>query len=174
MKILLYVCFVAAVLKSSASACFSTPAEQIVSPEALVARTKQIVLARVVKAEADFKTSDVTYSFVVDQTVKGENPKIFTIVGASLFYPEDLTTFDYHRSERFWKQDAGRCQHDTDCVIHPAFAVGDTYLIFVDGPYHRKSFERIVMLGKEADTRDKWLVWVENNVKAQQDAPSNR
>lgn len=171
MKIFLYVCFAAAVLRSNATACFSTPAEQIVSPETLFVRTKQIVLAHVVKAVADLKSGNVTYSFVVDQAVKGENPKAFTIVGGSLSYPEDLTTFDHHRSERFWKEDAGRCQHDTDCVIHPAFAVGDTYLIFVDSPYHRKSFERIAMLGKEAATRDRWLAWVENKVKAQQIAP---
>jgi hypothetical protein len=38
-----------------------------------------------------------------------------------------------------------------DCRIHPNFEEGRTYLVFLDEPYHPKSFERI------ASDSDKWL-----------------
>lgn len=151
----------------AAVGCFSTPQEQIVDAEKLIERTSQIVLARVVEAKADLKTGEVTYSFHAEKVIKGGKIESFSIVGYELFLPEEMTTFDHHRSEDFWEGDAGRCRHDTDCKIHPSFAVGATYLVFVDTPYHRKSFELIQMLGSEPDTRDKWLKWVEETVKAQ-------
>ena len=106
--------------------------------------------------------------FNVEKAIKGSGEDSFSIIGWALFDPADLTTFDHHRSAGFWVDDAGRCQHDTDCKIHPSFAIGASYLIFVDHPYHRKSFEYIAMLGTETDTRDKWLSWVEKTVEAQQ------
>jgi hypothetical protein len=147
--------------------CFSTPQEQIVEAEKLVQRTSQIVLAKVVEARADLKTGLVIYSFRAEKVIKGKVSESFVIVGDALVDPEALTTFQDHRLDGFWEGDAGRCQHDADCKIHPSFVVGATYLVFMDQPYHRKSFEQIAMLGQDPDTKDKWLKWVEESVKAQ-------
>jgi hypothetical protein len=168
MKKSFVISFVIALSTVAAFGCFSTPPEQIAPADKLVERTSRIVLARVVEAKADFNTGEVTYSFIVEKAIKGTREDSFSIVGYALFEPEDLTTFDYHRSAKFWEDNAGRCHHDTDCKIHPSFAVGASYLIFVDHPYHRKSFEYIAMLGTEPGTRDKWLAWVEETVRAQQ------
>jgi len=51
----------------------------------------------------------------------------------------------------------GRSGHSTDCIIHPYFAVNETYLVF--STPHIKAYERV------ADpARDRWLKWVENEV----------
>ena len=168
MKFLLFAAPLLLLPVFSGFACFSTPQEQIVPAEELVERTSLIILAYVVEAKANPQSGEVTYSFQTTKAIKGKDPETFTILGAPLLYPEDLTTFDHHRSDAFWQGDAGRCRHDTDCKIHPAFAVGSSYLIFIDEPYHRKSFEHIAMLGRTPETRDKWLSWVENTVKTQQ------
>ena len=153
--------------------CFSTPQEQIVDAKKLVERTSQIVLATVVEAKMNLKTGEVTCSFHAKKVIKGKQIESFLIVGDPLFYPEEMATFKDHNSDEFWEGDAGRCQHDTDSKIHPSFAVGATYLVFIDHPYHRKSFEHIAKLGSEPDTRDKWLKWVEATVKAEQFAAPN-
>jgi len=148
--------------------CFATPQEQVVSPENLVKRTARIALAKVVEARLDLESGQVIYSFATQQAIKGAPDKSFSITGYPLEAEMDLLTFDHHRSEEFWEGGRGRCYHDTDCQIHPAFAVGNTYLVFLDKPYHQKSFEWIQMLGTEPEKRDKWLSWVEKTVKADQ------
>ena len=168
MKLLLIISSAIAFSTVAAIGCFSTPPDQYVAAEKLVERTSRIVLATVVEAKANLKTGEVTYSFNVEKAIKGNGGDSFLITGWSMFYERDMTTFKNHRSDEFWTNDAGRCQHDTDCKIHPSFAVGATYLVFIDHPYHRKSFEHIAMLGDEPDTRDKWLSWVEETVEAQQ------
>jgi len=151
-----------------ALACFATPQEQVVPAEDLVKRTARIALAKVVEARLDPDSGQVVYSFTTEQAIKGAPDKSFSITGYPLEAEVDLLTFDHHRSEEFWEGGRGRCYHDTDCQIHPAFAVGSTYLIFLDKPYHQKSFEWIQMFGTEPEKRDKWLSWVEKTVKADQ------
>ncbi len=152
-----------------ALACFSTPQEQIVSDAELVKRTKTIVLARVEKAELLGEDSiSVRYHFRKIKNLKGDAPERFTIDGISSVYGDSLDDFDGHRKEVFWENGGGRSWHDTDCVIYPSFAVGGTFLIFLEKPYHRKSFE-LILRSHDADEelRDKWLSWVETHTKAQ-------
>lgn len=151
----------------AAICCFSTPQEQIATAEELVARTSRIALATVVEAKYDRQTGDVTYTFEADKVLKGEGIDSFSIKGGFLRNSEDLKTFNDHKAANFWDSSDGRCYHDTDCKIHPGFAVGMTYLVFLDEPYHNKSFEQINMLGSDPSERDKWLVWVDQTVKAQ-------
>jgi hypothetical protein len=144
---------------TESKACFATPQEQIVSKEKLVSRTKTIVLAQAVKAELQ-EDGTVKYTFRQIKNIKGEAPKEFVIIGQVSDIETDLETFDDHRKPSFWES-GGRSHHDTDCEIHPTFSVGLFYLIFLEQPYHQKSFERIVRL--DPDQKDEWLTWVEEN-----------
>lgn len=149
--------------------CFSTPQEQVVPDIELVQRTKTIVLAKVMKAELlDEDSLKVRYYFRAMKSLKGRSDEEFFIDGTSLAYSDALTTFDHHHSERFWKPGGGRSWHDTDCVIYPTFTVGGIFLIFLDEPYHRKSFELIIRTHGDHETRDKWLTWVEERTMGEQ------
>ena len=150
--------------------CFSTPKEQIVPDIELVQRTKTIVLAKVVKAELlDEDSLNVRYYFQEIKSLKGDAKKEFFIDGVSLAYNDPLRTFEHHHSQRFWKPGGGRSWHDIDCVIYPSFTVGGIFLIFLDEPYHRKSFELIIRTHGDEETRDKWLTWVEEQTKGEQE-----
>ena len=151
------------------SACSGTPQEQVVPANELVKRTKTIVLAKVEKAEILGKESiAVRYYFREIRSLKGDAPETFTIDGVSLAYGGSLDDFEHHYSDAFWKDVGGRSFHDTDCVIYPSFAVGGIFLIFVEAPFHRKSFECIIRTHGGEGVRDKWLTWVEEQTKTEQ------
>ena len=154
---------------ATAWACFSTPEEQIVCTKELIDRTKTIVLARVEKAEVLDKDSiAVRYYFREIRSLKGNAPETFTIDGVSSAYNGSMDNFEHHYSEAFWKDRGGRSWHDTDCVIYPSFTVGGTFLIFLEAPFHIKSFEFITRTHGGDGVRDKWLTWVEEQTKAEQ------
>jgi hypothetical protein len=50
--------------------------------------------------------------------------------------------------------------NDSDCVIHPSFVVGNTYLVFLDMPPTWRSFEKLDMFGSIVNHDDKWLAHV--------------
>jgi len=150
-----------------ACACFSTPQEQIVADEELISRTKTIVLATVIKAElTEDNQNSVRFHFTKVRTLKGDSPQHFTIDGDSAAHGDPLDDFYGHSKPSFWESGGGRSWHDTDCAIHPTFAVGGTFLIFLDKPYHRKSFELILRSPDAApEVQDKWLKWVESHIR---------
>ena len=47
-----------------------------------------------------------------------------------------------------------------DCAIQPAFALGDSYLVFQDSPWTWRSFERIEAVDGAVDEGDRWLAYV--------------
>ena len=154
----------------TALACSETPQAQIVPAKELIKRTKTIVLAKVEKAEILGKESiDVRYYFREIRSLKGDAPETFTIDGISLAYSGSLDHFGHHYSDDFWKDGGGRSWHDTDCVIHPSFAVGGIILIFLEVPFHKKSFECIIRTHGGEGVRDKWLTWVVEQTKTEQD-----
>ncbi|QBG47669.1 hypothetical protein EGM51_09780 [Verrucomicrobia bacterium S94] len=146
-------------------ACFSTPPEQITPPDELIQRSKRIVLATVVSAEFIEKDYDVIYTFKVDEKLKGEVKEQFTVIGRPLIWDGEAKMFDHHKEPSFWKNQGGRLFHDTDCEIYPSFSVGATYLVFLDKPYHRKSFELIIRTHGNPKIRDSWLSYVEQKIK---------
>ena len=153
--------------------CFASPEEQITPANELVERSKTIVLAKVVKAELiDDYHLTVRYYFQTIRGLKGDPEKEFFIDGGSLAYRGSLTTFDHHHDEKFWDNEGGRSWHDTDCIIYPTFTVGGIFLIFLDEPFHRKSFEMIVRTHGDEEVRDKWLTWVENQISREKDEPN--
>ena len=156
---------------TTAWACFATPEEQIVPAKMLLDRSRTIVLAKVEKAEILGRDSiSVRYHFREIRSLKGDAPETFTIDGVSSAYGDSLDDFEHHYSEDFWADAGGRSWNDTDCVIYPSFAVGGTFLVFLDKPYHRKSFEIIIRTHGGEGVRDKWLTWVEEKTGA---APQN-
>jgi hypothetical protein len=145
-----------------AFACFVAPSEQHTSPGDLIERTKEIALAKVVAAETQLDGDDVTYTFQTVRHLKGQGPDRFQISGYPSIWVGDTQRFDDHMDNDFWSNNRGRSATDTDCEIHPTFSVGGTYLVFLDQPYHVKSFELIISAHGDDDTRDKWLQYVES------------
>ncbi len=136
-------------LSPLAMACEVEPPQQLASDAELVARTANIVLARVTKVEGDIPWGDAVYTFETVERLRGNLPAVFKVSGvAAKEGPNDH--FQNHTEEIF--RNNGRLANWPDCEIHPSFVLNRPYLVFYDQPYHRKSFERI------ADpANDKWL-----------------
>jgi hypothetical protein len=172
MKSVLHLLTGATLVSAVAMGCLDTPAEQVVPARKLIERTKTIVLAQVAKAEMSDDAGGIRYTFKVEKILKGSPAESFTMNGAVTENPEDVVTFDHHTSEEFWTDHGGRSVHDADCQIHPRFSVGVSYLVFLDPPYHRKSFEQITRTHGGPGVRDKWLSWVEEQASGDP-APSS-
>ncbi len=144
---------------------------QVCKQDELIKRTHNIVLARVVGAELiDETTSSVRYKFQTEMVFKGEGKNQFSIEGIPLTSEHYITTFDHHSDALFWKPPVGRCMPWEDAKIRPAFCTGGWFLVFIDEPYHVKSFEHIV-----ATKTDKWLVYVRDKIQEHKnDARSTR
>ena len=145
----------------SSFACLMTPPAQFTPPDELIARTENIALARVVRADAASNGWEVLYTFETTKQLKGTHRKAFQILGGEAIWETSNHRFNEHFDEAFWNDHNGRVFHGTSCRIRPGFAVGGTYLIFLDKPYHSKSFEMILIKDGPADKKDKWLQYVE-------------
>jgi len=151
------------ILSFQALSCEVPPREQHVNALELIERTQRIALAIVTSASADKNRYGVSYGFEKIRAIKGEVSSSFTIEGY-LLYEGGMRTFDNHFDEVFWSSSWGREFNDTACEIHPAFSVGSTYLVFLDMPFHSKSFEQIIRTHGDSQTKDKWLQYVEQQV----------
>lgn len=151
-------------LSSNAWGCMMTPPEQTTDPDELISRTKNIVLAKVVRADAGSSRWHVLYTLKTERTYKGNPPRAFQLLGGRLLGPSSIERFDEHRDPAFWTKYGGREFHDTSCAIRPTFIVGATYLIFLDAPYHNKSFEEIYFTGDDRSEKDRWLHYVESRI----------
>ena len=151
--------FALTVCATDAAACYTPPAEQHVSPDDLIARTKNIVLAAVTSAQLTHG-GEVLYTFRRVKALAGRADETFSLTGQAAIWEGSNETFNNHSDPVFWKG-RGRTPNDTDCRIHPSFAVGGTYLLFLDEPYHIKSFELIIRTNGDKETKDKWLQFVE-------------
>jgi hypothetical protein len=149
-------------ISMSASACFVSPAEQTISPSELLKRTNNIILAKVISATASMGTVEVEYTFQTIKVFKGKHVDNFKISGRPLFEGW-MQNFNHHNDEVFWENKGGRHLNSPDCKIYPRFTAGATFLIFLDGPYHRKSFENIIRTHGDKQTKDKWLQYVEEH-----------
>lgn len=132
--------------------CFAPKPDQVAAPEVLIKRSKNIYLADA------FESSGAKVDFKVIEILKGKRRTRFQISGA--FADEVGTDFNGHRLESFWSKSGGRVQIEPNCEIVPNFQKGKRYLIFLDKPYHFKSFELI----ENGD--DAWLKKVRAEVKS--------
>jgi hypothetical protein len=155
---------VGALLISDALACYLPPPEQYVPPKELIKRTRNIVLAEVTKAEV-VKDFEVLYTFKTLEVLSGAVAETFLFRGHPAIWDGDTSNFNHHFDPLFWENMAGRTPNYTDCQIYPGFSVGGTYLLFLDKPYHIKSFELIIRIHGDRSIKDKWLQYVQANVK---------
>jgi hypothetical protein len=165
MKFLSFALLLFAALESSA--CMVSPAIQNVPHDKFIERSNTIVLAKAAKSEV-MTNGEVRYFFEVKNTIAGNAAKNFEVIGFPEMVSGDLNHFNHHNDKQFWKTSRGRMVHDTDCQIHPSFALGREYLLFLDVPYHNKSFELIVNGSGDLRKKDKWLQYVEGKIKARQ------
>ena len=150
-----------ATLSLPAWGCYTPPPEQLTAPEQLIERTERIVLAKVVEAKVTSDSYNILYTFETVRSLKGRVPNRFELPGYPAIWEGDNRRFNDHTDDRFWVAHGGRSSNDTDCQIHPSFSVGGTYLVFLDKPYHVKSFEIIIRTHGGPDKQDKWLQYVE-------------
>ncbi len=125
--------FLSLFLSLEAWSCYSVPHEQYAPVDELIARTNDIVLAMVTKAELSNNDWHVKYTLRVERWLKGKLPKRFTIIGSP---PNEgsMKSFNHHRDEQFWEDYGGREHGDTNCEISPGFGVGQMYLVFYNPP----------------------------------------
>lgn len=138
---------------ATAVACFAPNPDQTSTPEELVKRTKQIYLAIALKQD---QKGPVQLSVV--ETLKGPKKSKIQIQGLlSEFTGND---FAAHSQPEFWETNGGRMLVEPSCQINPAFSKDKKYLVFVDKPYHVKSFELIEDVEKDA-----WLKKIRSILK---------
>ena len=153
-----------------AIACVVAPAEQRVAVDELISRTDNIILAKAVRAEyrnpeqtGQSNPHDVVHhDFEILKSLKGENQSEFSLIGG-LMEHDRRNHFNHHTEPDFWEDVYGRSFNMPDCIIHPTFIVGSVYLVFLDQPYHYKSFE-LIEKHSDPEDRDKWLAYVEEKV----------
>ena len=151
-----------------ASACLGAPSGQTVPYPELTGRTANIVLARAERAELRPDQS-VWYLFRTVEVLKGKPRRTFTLTfdSSCMTYLRGLDTdFDKHRDGRFWDRRESRQWNAPDCKMAPNFMVGRQYLLFVDEPYHWKSFEQII----DSD-EDRWLRAVRTVIRTGETQP---
>jgi len=145
-------------------ACRAPPREQVVTPEELVAKAADVSVARVIRATPSTAPNGggrptVEYEFEVVQRILGPDEARFTLIGAKGETRMQQPASD-HGDEGFWQRGGGRLYNDSDCVLRPNFAVGESYLIFRDKPATWRSFEHIETVRGRPNPDDKWLTYV--------------
>lgn len=146
-------------------ACYAPPPAQLVGPEELVYFSSNIALAKVFRVlPRDDGGAD--FVFMVEQRLLGAGESTFIITGRAMPREAADGSFDDHVDARFWQRGGGRLHNDTDCKIHPSFAVGRSYLVFLDQPVSRRSFEQIDSTARAGQVVDKWLGFVEQKLQA--------
>jgi hypothetical protein len=139
-----------------ANACRAAPAGQLMDPDQQLAEAHDVVLATVTGwSPASFGETPI--AFTVVKRLAGAVTGNFVITGT---LQDDERHID-HADPAFWNRGGGRTRNGPDCMIHPTFAMGATYLVFHDGPVTWRSYERIgVDVFGRPDPFDKWLAYV--------------
>ena len=143
---------------SVAMACYTTPRYHLLDVDQQIAAAQNVYVAKAVSVKGG-DGKEATYSFVVLQRLAGAERDSFTLPGRTAGPVRAAPASDDHSDDAFWKTGGGRLFLDTDCEIHPQFVVGKNYLIFLDQPVSRRSFEEIKLpLGEKPG--DRWLAYV--------------
>lgn len=147
------------------SACYVPPPHQMIQPQHLLEQSRNVFLGLVVKAELQ-KDGVVRYDLRVEKPFAGvQFWETVVIMGDPPPAGRGDDTYSNHYDDNFWSPESGRSYSDISCRIKPNFSVGGTYLVFLDTPYTRKSFERIVKTHGSEGVKDSWLTFVENHFK---------
>jgi hypothetical protein len=142
---------------AAAEACYSAPAAQLATAAEQLGLATNVALGQVIAATP--LGGEVEYRFLTLEQLAGPPQKVFTVMGrAATPYDKD-TAFDRHRDFAFWARGGGRTMNGSDCVIHPSFVVGDSYLVFLGATPTWRSFEKIEMVDGRPDPDDQWLAY---------------
>lgn len=149
-------------------ACRMAPPAQLVAADEQVRLATDVAVGQVIGA-TPLGGQEVEYRFIVLDQLAGPARRTFTIMGgAGERYGKD-STFADHSDFAFWARSGGRVMNDADCAIHPGFVVGASYLVFLDGPVTRRSFEKIDMVNGAVNGEDKWLAYVKAQLGKRED-----
>ena len=152
-----------AMLFVDAHACVMPPAEQHAPINELIASAHTIVLAKATGAVTP-RSFETVYTLETINNVSGEAVSRFEITGYSRGRRNKGLAewnFNDHTAKVFWEDDwAGRVFNSTDCKLHPSFAVGGIYLVFLGTVPHVKGFERI-----HDPSKDQWLKYVQTHTR---------
>lgn len=150
---------VLALAATTSSACYTPPRDQLIGVDEQIYGASDITVAQVIAA-TPLGGNSVEYHFTVLQRLAGADQTSFEMTG---FVPRSNaidTSFDRHRAPAFWAHGGGRSMNDMDCVIHPTFVVGATYLVFRAMAPTWRSFEKIEAANGVVDEGDRWLAYV--------------
>ena len=153
----------------AAEACRAPPARQLIAPDEQVRLAMDVALGQVISA-TPLDGEQVEYRFLVLDQLGGAARKVFTVIGRSADRYGKDTSFNGQTDFAFWARGGGRTWNGSDCVIHPDFVIGNSYLVFIGSPPTWRSFEKIDMVGGSVDQDDKWLVYVKDRLHQRRDA----
>jgi hypothetical protein len=143
---------------AASHACRVPPAQQLIGVDEQIAQAANVAVGQVIGATP--MGEQVEYRFLVLEQLAGTPLKVFTVMGSPADRSGDDTTFHDHADFAFWARGGGRTMNGADCVIHPGFVVGGTYLVFADSTPTWRSFEKIAMADGIVNPDDKWLAHV--------------
>ncbi len=151
--------FVLLTLPAAASqACRMAPAQQLIGVDEQIGQATNVALGQVIGATP--MGDQVEYRFLVLEQLAGPPQKVLTVMGGPAYRDGQDATFHDHADFAFWARGGGRTMNGSDCVIHPGFDVGATYLVFAGSTPTRRSFEKIGMVDGIVNPGDKWLAHV--------------
>jgi hypothetical protein len=153
----------------ASQACYSPPASQLIAPDEQVHQALDVALGQVISA-TPLNAEQVEYRFLVLDQLTGPARKVFTVIGSSGDRHGKDSTFNGHADFAFWARGGGRTMNGSDCVIHPDFVVGNSYLVFLGAAPTWRSFEKIDMVGGSVEQDDKWLAYVKDRLHQRRDA----
>lgn len=158
-------------LPAMCQACYSPPAAQLVGVDEQIDGAADVSVATVFSA-TPAADGQVEYHFLVLERLAGPGRASFMLLGSDRPSRHDRTSLGGHADPAFWQRGGGRVMNGGDCVIHPDFTVGETYLVFYGAPVTWRSYERIATPGGAIDREDAWLQYVQRRLAAR--APETR
>lgn len=147
-----------AVASAASQACRVPPPKQLVPAEEQVRLATKVAVAQAIGV-TPLSDYEAEYRFLVLEQLAGPAQKVVTVMGRAPGPYDKDGSFDHHRDFAFWARGGGRTMNGSDCVVHPSFVVGNSYLLFLDTPATWRSFEQIDMVDGRADPEDQWLAY---------------
>lgn len=148
-------------------ACRVAPAGQLIGIDQQIGLATDVAVGQVISA-TPMDGQNVEYRFLLLDELAGEPGKVFTVMGRSGVPNDKETTFNDHADFTFWARGGGRVMNDPDCVIHPSFVVGSSYLVFLGIPFSHRSLEKINMVNGNVNPNDQWLMYVKQQLAKRQ------
>lgn len=157
---------VLALAAAAAQACRVAPPAQLIGAGEQVAAATDVAVAQVIGA-TPLDAYEVEYRFLVLDQLAGVDRKVFSVTGRAAPPQDQDGSFDRHRDFAFWAHGGGRVVNGVDCVIHPSFVVGNSYLVFLGARPTRRSFEQLDTVDGIVNPDDEWLAYVKARLAGQ-------